>query len=215
MLVAELTRVNADVIALQESALGPDGSHADELASHLAMQVCSDRRPVGLALLSRLPIESVRSLDLHADSYGYPAPLVVELGTAIEYVTCIVLHLPLARSGDRSALVAELSRVIARVRSPLVVCGDLNAEPSDRLVAALLATGLADVSAAAGPTMPNPDPQVRLDYILVRSLTPVIDAEALGAAPDPDGFLASDHLGVAVELELEPDPASKAAMRRR
>ena len=57
-------------------------------------------------------------------------------------------------------------------------------------------------SASVGPTAPNPDPVVRLDYVLVGSGVRVRSVTRLGERADADGFLASDHLGIAVELEL-------------
>jgi len=98
--------------------------------------------------------------------------------------------------------VTELARRLTHLPRPLVVCGDLNAAPDDPHIAALLAAGLRDASADVGPTMPNPSPVVRLDYVLASSDLVVRAAWHLGEQPEADGFLASDHLGVAVALEL-------------
>ena len=62
--------------------------------------------------------------------------------------------------------------------------------------------GLRNASAEVGPTMPNPSPVVRLDYVLTSSDLVVRAAWHLGEQPETNGFLASDHLGVAVALEL-------------
>jgi poly(A) polymerase len=206
LLVAELAPLVPDVIALQENVRGADGeSCAAQLASRLGMHICEDHHERGLALLSRWSIRSARPLELVADIYGYPAPFVVEIDARAGVLTCVVLHLPLARCGDRTALVAELSSAAARIEPPLLVCGDLNADPRDPLLDVLLATGLTDVSVGVGPTMPNPDPQVRLDYVLARSghtSTTVASAVTLGRHADALGFFASDHLGVAVELDF-------------
>jgi endonuclease/exonuclease/phosphatase family metal-dependent hydrolase len=206
LLVDELAPLDADVIALQENANGDEAdSCAAQLGARLGLHVCEDDLEGGLAFLSQWPIRSTRNLELAADTFGYPAPLVVELTVRTERVTCVVVHLPLARCGDRTAFVAELARAMRGVEPPLLVCGDLNAEPDDPLVEMLLASGLVDATAAAGPTMPNPEPQVRLDYVLVRSgraTTSVRPATTHGSRADDLGFLPSDHLGVAVELEL-------------
>lgn len=204
LLVDELAPLHADAIALQENADGDAGSYAAELGSRLGLHVCEDDLAGGLALISHWPIRTTRTLELAADTFGYPAPLAVELAVRMVTVTCVVVHLPLARCGDRAALGAELAQAVSGIQPPLLVCGDLNAEPDDPLVATLLTGGLVDATAAAGATMPNPGPQVRLDYVLVRSrgTNSVTSATTLGARADELGFLPSDHLGVAVELAL-------------
>lgn len=150
-------------------------------------------------------IRSVERLSLAGPLRGYPSPLRVELDPASGLPTCVVTHLPLARLGDRTPFVRELARSLATIEPPLVLCGDLNAEPDDALVQALVDIGLIDASAGLGPTVPNPEPRVRLDYVLVGNGTRdvgVRSSTVLGEIADDEGFLPSDHLGVAVELEL-------------
>jgi endonuclease/exonuclease/phosphatase family metal-dependent hydrolase len=206
LLVAELEALRPDAVALQENARSDnDESHAAELASRLGMHVCEEDHEHRVALLTRRPIRSARPLELVADTYGYPLPLLVEVDGAAETLTVVVIHLPLARCGDRTALVSELGRALADLEPPLLACGDLNAEAGDPHVSMLLAAGLVDATVDAGPTMPNPDPQVRLDYVLVgsgRASTTVRSAITLGQRADEEGFLASDHLGVAVDLDF-------------
>ena len=53
--------------------------------------------------------------------------------------------------------------------------------------------------------MPNPQPVLRLDYVLARSEPPggmsAVSAGVLGIEGDAGGFLPSDHAGVVVEVE--------------
>ncbi len=79
------------------------------------------------------------------------------------------------------------------------------ARPGDHVVGSLLATGLKDISAMAGPTVPNPEPVLRLDYVLLKAEATeprVRYAATLGQRADGLGYLPSDHLGVVVELNL-------------
>jgi Endonuclease/Exonuclease/phosphatase family len=134
LLAAQLGPLVPDVIALQENVRGADGeSCAAQLASRLGLHVCEDHHERGLALLSRWSIRSARPLELVADAYGYPTPLVVEVNRGREILTCVVLHRPLARHGDRTALVAELSSAVAcerpqgratRPEGPVSDCAD-------------------------------------------------------------------------------------------
>ncbi len=203
LLAAELGRIAPDVVALQESTRLRDGATcAADLAERLGMHLVEDGHPRGLALLSRWPVRAARGLRLSAETFGYPTPLLAELDVSGRPLTCDVLHLPLARSGDRGPLVRELAASLDSLRAPLVVFGDLNAPPGDPVIDALLATGLRDVSALAGQTVPNPGPVVRLDYVLLRADAIVRSAATLGHCADELGYLPSDHLGVVVELEL-------------
>ena len=206
LLVAELARIGADVVALQENTRQPDGrSCAAELADRLGMHVCEDDHPRGLAVLSRSPVVAARRLQLGVETFDYPPPLVVELDAGSRRLTFVTLHLPLGRSGDRAPVVRELANAVGSLEPPLLVCGDLNAPPGDPVVEDLLSAGLTDASAAAGNTMPNPEPRVRLDYVLVGAgglEVGVRGAATLGHRADPLGFLPSDHLGVVVELDL-------------
>ena len=164
--------------------------------------MCRGDHPRGLAVLSRWPITASTSLAVVSPTHGYPRPFDVELDLGATHVRCVVVHLPLERIGDRTTLFTELAHRLAHLPRPLVVCGDLNAGPDEPLLTRLLAAGLLDASASVGPTVPNPDPVVRLDYVLVDSGVRVRSVRRLGERADADGFLASDHLGIAVELEL-------------
>ena len=203
LLAAELERARAEIVAVQESTRQGDGTCARQLAALLGMHVAEDDHERGVGLLSRVPIRSVEPLNLGGPSLGYPSPLRVELSS--RFPTCVVVHLPLARIGNRMPFVRDLTLSLAAIEPPLLVCGDLNAEPCDELVRMLLDSGVSDASAGLGPTMPNPFPRARLDYVLVgngaRDVS-VASSTMLGETPDDEGFLPSDHLGVAVELEL-------------
>lgn len=203
LIVRALRESNADVVALQESSREEGRpSCAADIAKELGFGCVEDDHPRGLAVISRWPITGTTSHAVVSPTHGYPRPLDVELEHEAQRLRCVVLHLPLGRLSDRSFLFTELAHRLARLPRPLVVCGDLNAGPGDPLFARLLRAGLRDASADAGPTMPNPHPVVRLDYVLVSAGVDIRSVRRLGERPDADGFLASDHLGVAVEVEL-------------
>jgi endonuclease/exonuclease/phosphatase family metal-dependent hydrolase len=186
--------------------LGDGTTQARRLASRRRLTLAEDDHETGLAVLSRAAIRTARRLDLASELYGYPSPLAVTTVSAEVEITVFCIHLPLAGSGDREAILAELMERLGDLPSPLLVCGDLNLEPADPFFAILPDAGFLDASRAVAATMPNPGPTVRLDYVLVREEegadVDVVSARALDDQPDGGGFLPSDHLGVVVELAL-------------
>ena len=203
LIVGALRESKADVVAVQES-MREEGraSCASEIADDLGFTCVQDEHPRGVAVLSRWPVTAATVLAVVSPIHGYPRPFVVALDLETTSLRCVVVHVPLERLGDRTALFTELADRLGQLPRPVVVCGDLNADPGQPLLARLLAAGLDDASATVGPTVPNPGPVVRLDYVLVGSGVTVGSARRLGERADADGFLASDHLGIAVELEL-------------
>lgn len=203
LLARILSSIEPDIVCLQE-CLGTGTSLAHDLAADLGLSVYEDAQSPGLAILSRLPVKEVNTLShLQADWLGYAKPLhaIAEIGSM--ELAVLSVHLPLARYGPRDHLIDELGAWQSSV-TPTILAGDLNAPPTENVIGNLLAAGYLDVSAACGPTMPNPQPVVRLDYVLARSGVPdafsVVSTDVLGLAPDADGFLPSDHAGIAVAL---------------
>ena len=204
LLTRTLRSIAPQLICLQET-LGGETSLAHDLAADLGLPVYDDIGSPSLAILSPLPIKEVNTLShLQADWFGYTRPLhlIAHIDGCDFSVLCV--HLPLARHGSREHLVRELS-VWRSSAGYTILAGDLNASPSDPVIGGLLEGGYLDVSAGCGPTMPNPQPVVRLDYVLARSegagVVSPVSCQVLGLEADADGFLPSDHAGLAVEFE--------------
>lgn len=199
LLVEELRKADADVIALQEvepplyEALTIDG-YAVTPNDH------------GVVLLSRLPVLAAghHALSTHKDVTA----MVVE--TAAGPVAVLATHLTSdhhpqgpARRVDE---VAQLTVGLAEFDCPVVLLGDFNGAPVEQL-------GLTDAwTAVRDDETPTFDPPgnplaaissltgraARLDRVLARDARPV-DAELLGVASP-----VSDHYGVAATLDLTP-----------
>lgn len=136
-------------------------------------------------------------------------------------ITVLNAHLEAYVEPVRVAQAEELAAMVAGVRGPLVVLGDLNSDPgTDRRAAhdVLVPAGLTDAWTAVHPDDPgatgchdadlrNPEPTLteRIDHVLVQGVT-VRDAWLTGhtaAGRTPGGLWPSDHAGVAVRLSLE------------
>lgn len=158
LIVDELRRVDADVVALQEVWITDEGSSSRHIASELgyghveaALAEMSPGVLFGNAVLSRWPItgnewrpltaleeDDERRLALRADVDGPRGPL---------QVFSTHLNWRFDHSHVRQAQVRELARFVAESRPrsfPPIVCGDFNAEPRSAEVEML--TGQRDLA---------------------------------------------------------------------
>lgn len=238
-IAVELERVAADVIGLQEVWSDASADQARLLAERLDMHLARTTKPsgepdgFGNALLSRWPITSSETIRLpgREGERAVRSLLIAEIahpdGTQIVGVT----HL--AWQYDRSSLREEqLAVVVGHLADrhcpdsrPVVLIGDLNAEPESDEVRRL--TGRArtyvdglvftDAWAAVGDgvghtwTRANPHsanaqwPRRRLDHVMIawprpKPLGNPLRAELFGVEPI-DGVVPSDHYGVVVETD--------------
>jgi endonuclease/exonuclease/phosphatase family metal-dependent hydrolase len=188
--------LTADVVALQEvnvdvkrtdqvSTLGQPLGYQSIYAATLSRGGIGT---YGIGLLTRLPVKSVRRIEL-AYASGAAEPRV-----AIDAILCagdlpirvIAVHADVWKPApDIKKLAAELGD---RASSPTILLGDLNVKPNDPAVEAIASHGLIDLLGkySEGPTFwPRPR---RLDYVFVDAS---LAQRALGAGIGTSR--ASDH----------------------
>lgn len=122
--------------------------------------------------------------------------VLVRLATPTTSVWAASTHLddPRSATAVRLAQIEELLAFLQPVR-PLILGGDLNAEPESTELAQLQSAGLRDAAAAVGAIMPTSADARRIDYVLVTDeLEPVA-----GSVLD---VTASDHRPVIVRLVM-------------
>jgi len=238
-IAVELERVDADVVGLQEVWSDDSADQAallaERLGHHMARTRRTDGRPDGFgnALLSRWPITSAETIRLPGrdGERAVRSLLVAELAHPSGPQTVGVTHL--AWQYDRSALRQEQLAAVVEVLAerhrpdgrPVVLLGDLNAEPSSDEVRRLTGRAPAfvdglvftDAWAAVGDgdghtwTRDNPHsanaqwPRRRLDHVMIawprpKPLGNPLRAELFGVDP-VDGVVPSDHYGVVVETD--------------
>lgn len=216
--VAEVIhQAGADVAGLQEvGALGgpaelldPAGTLArlTGLAQAFGLTELRGGFPYGNAILSRFPIAASRSYDLSVPGREKRGCLRadVDLGEAAVHVfNC---HLGLGRRERRRQAAQLLSADILRdaaLAYPLVLVGDFNAWSSRSEVPRWIRRQLADAAVVARTpraTFPSGFPLLRLDRAYVGPAVRVLGCEVLDS---PLARLASDHLPVVAEVEVEP-----------
>lgn len=225
-----LIALDADLICLQEVenrfALEEFvAAYVPDLGYEVVLVEGNDARGIDVALLTRLPIESVTShrqrefRDAADGAVRFARDLLrVRVGAPLQ-ADVFVVHLK-SQQGGASADVkreAEAREIAAIVRAELtrdarwraLVAGDFNAVADEPTLGAFLApradggAGLVDACAGSDAPTYHREPHVsRIDYVL---LTPALAAElregaVRDALPGVDLRCASDHFPVRVRL---------------
>ncbi|MFJ8108215.1 poly(A) polymerase [Streptomyces sp. NPDC096132] len=220
LLLAELERADADVIALQEAEAELLAMLLDTawVRAHYTVGTDPYGKDVddcGLILLSRLP---VREAALHVLG-PHKAVTAVVVDTASGPLTVAATHLTSDHSENgaarRGAELTRLAEGLAGVEGGLVLVGDFN----DGGPGPARTLGMLDAwTETYGPDDHSPtfDPGVnplaavssltgrasRLDRVFVRPADGprVTGTVLLGDSPTPEGLYVSDHYGVAADL---------------
>jgi endonuclease/exonuclease/phosphatase family metal-dependent hydrolase len=216
--VIESQRV--DLCALQELDVERprSGGHDQPrwLAEQLGMQLqfCSardcDGGRYGNAVLSRHPIESVRTLCLprRHDDREPRALQWVRMHTASGPLNLLNTHLGL----DRRERLIQAAAILGRdwvddacATGATVLCGDFNARPRS-LVYRMLTERLRDAQLVVPhertplSTFPSLFPLLRIDHVLV---SPDVEVRACSVVRGGLARLASDHLPLIADIELK------------
>jgi endonuclease/exonuclease/phosphatase family metal-dependent hydrolase len=201
-----IERTNSDVVALQELPAGVPFAYGTDLTLWLGhrLKMRADFAPavnqlLGDALLSRVPVQRVRSLSLRVDAAALnravdPKVMIAEdVLFGGQSLTVYGARL----DGDPQVQRIQMDRISSAIEpGPAVFTGDLKADDLSPAGAALRAAGFVDAFESAGrppsPTVPERVPTQRADWIWVRGLR-ARSADVLDAR-------GSDHRLVAAEL---------------
>ncbi|ASY59745.1 endonuclease/exonuclease/phosphatase family protein [Sinorhizobium sp. CCBAU 05631] len=216
-IAAVIGECRPDIIALQEVDVGRARSggtdQAHMIATHLNMAAhfhpalhLKDER-YGDAVLTALPMRLVKADVL--PSTGEPrGALWVEIDLAHAKLQVIVTHLGLRGSERVRQATALLGPGwlggIGQGDARVILAGDLNAIARSAAYR-LLATHLKDVqvqsNAKPRPTFPSRLPLLRIDHVFVGDGISVRDCKVHSSVL---ARVASDHLPILVELDIEP-----------
>jgi endonuclease/exonuclease/phosphatase family metal-dependent hydrolase len=219
-LFAELARRRPDVIALQEVTQELLDPLLEQPWVRAAYQVSG--RPVmsyGVVILSRLPIRKIASVALPT---GMGRELVVaELACGLAVAT---VHLESTReeARTRATQLGIIQPALLERHDDVVLVGDMNFVPGDRLEDAALDPAFVDVWPMLRPADPgytvdtdinqmrlqvNSTPvHKRIDRVFARSERwRARSIELVGTQPiDIDGTFTSDHFGLEAAFAVEP-----------
>ena len=206
-----------DIVALQEVDVGRVRSggtdQAHMISTHLRMEAqfhpalhLADER-YGDAVLTALPMRLVRADALPSSGEARGA-LWVEVDVFGTQLQVFVTHLGL-RGSERVRQATTLLGPgwfgATQAGSRVILAGDLNAIARSAAYK-LLARDLRDAQLLSGtrprPTFPARLPLLRIDHVFVSDGIRVKDCQVHAS---PLARVASDHLPLLVELEIEPD----------
>lgn len=230
LILAELRRLNPDVIALQE-VIGRENlrNQAQSLADALGYEYAfssvdpeSQPQRYGNAILTRRPILAQHWTRLEpSDDSRTALHLRIAVGDRVLNVYTTHLHWTDGGGAIRQRQVADLMRFIAATAdgAPSLVAGDFNAIAAAPELKALTG-GFADAYGSLHPDEaadPKSNstlnlsyyPPKRIDHVFLQRgvLVPESAAVVLDR-PDNEGHWPSDHYGVEVRFRLHPPARS-------
>ena len=155
---------------------------------------------LGNAILTSLDVVSVCSHRL--TSLGeHRGLLEVHLKTPEGDLTVFCTHLGLDAM-ERATQAGEIAAAVNAAKGPRVLCGDFNETISSPAVSSILeSTGFRDALPEGFLTFPSNDPTHRIDFVFCDPIVGAISAGQINT-------IASDHLPVAVDLDIGDAPAS-------
>ena len=217
---------NADIVALQELDVGRRRTgHVDQahrlaellrMKSHFHPAMSVEEERYGDAILTALPERLVRAGALP----GLPRLrgleprgalwVAVDIGGGVE-LQVINTHLglvPREQQVQAAALIGEDWMASEAFTAPAVLLGDFNASPLSktyRMLTAVIRDAQAGLGRAPTPTFPSGFPFMRIDHVFVAGDITVTRVES---PFDARARVASDHLPLVVDLEIEPPSAA-------
>lgn len=158
----------------------------------------------GNAVLSRFPVVARANQPLPSRPGLYRRGLLrVTVDVSGQRVDVFATHLEHASRHVRREQARAVAERVQRSRVPVLVGGDLNAEPGTPPLRSLNRRGLVDpwplVGRGPGRTVPAYDPRRRIDFLLADTSFLPVDATVLTSR-------VSDHRAVRVELKLLAPP---------
>ncbi len=203
-----LESLNPDVVALQEVDVGVERSGRMDQAAALAARLGAEfvfaptlereGGEYGIALLSRLPFQNVRRIELEAAGAFEPRVAIdAELCVGDRFVRVVNTHadvFPWANAENTRDLIRAVGKSTGQ---GLIVAGDLNASPTDTASRNLMRAGLLDIVGqhAEGPTFLGGISH-RIDYVFAdQPLSVPSDAQRIQVE-------LSDHIPVVADLSL-------------
>jgi endonuclease/exonuclease/phosphatase family metal-dependent hydrolase len=212
--IADVIRASqADLVALQEVDVNTRRSgsvdQAGELARltglHKAFGVAMDfdGGQYGDAVLSRLPIKSARVQALGFTPGNRREPRCAVLATVAlpdgNDLSFISTHLDhTGGSSDRLMQARKINAAFSAIEAPAVLAGDFNCEPESTPIRELQSRWLLMDGGDHSPTCPSNAPTECIDHVFVcpAGRWTLVEYKII------DQRIASDHLPVAVRLEL-------------
>jgi endonuclease/exonuclease/phosphatase (EEP) superfamily protein YafD len=193
-IIAEISRIDADVIALVE--IGPSTVKIfDPLKAKYPFQVsCYNQQNCDLAILSKHPLYNFQA----KWAWAGPEYIRASLGSDFGGFTVFGVHTTrFPRSGPQFKQIKALARDLEKVAGDYVVMGDFNATPFSR-VTQTLATEANLTRLTNLPSWPARLglPQIAIDHIFVSKGIRQLESQSIG------NNVGSDHFPIFMKLAV-------------
>lgn len=203
---------NADIVALQEVDYRTRRARGYDLATELGIRtgmaplfaraMYYDGGEYGEAVLSKTTFLSTRNHPLpctgnHEPRAALEVTTVLPSGDTIAFIGTHLDHT--GNEADRISQARQINRVLAGIRYPVILAGDLNAVPGSKPIEFLEEYwNRPPFKEDTAPTFPSDNPSEKIDYIMYypKERWKVISCEVICDT------LASDHCAWLVTLEL-------------
>lgn len=208
-LLEPISRVNPDILALQESDMNRISSTNVDIVQWLAHKLNmyiyfgpeTSQQIYGVAILSKFPLHHTETYYL--TSIEDQRVLVrADIQWKGQPLSIYAVHAGLSEE-DRTAQTAEIRDILVQNANRKILMGDLNSLPTSKQIIQLVVM-LNDAWTSSGYTPMDPlgwtssslEPEKRIDYILVSKEFTVRHCEVIR------GVYGSDHLPVWAEIEI-------------
>ncbi len=200
---------NPDFVALQEVDLFTNRAHKLDLSTELGQRLHMlpffgtampfDGGYYGEGVLSKYPVYYLKNHTLSCTPGNEPrAALEIRVafptGDTISFIGTHFDHTE--NPADRNTQATELIEIVQAIPYPVIVCGDLNAEPGSEAINILEQELTFAFKENPEKTWPSDQPEQKLDYIMFRPG----DGWKISHKEVIDERIASDHRPVWVEL---------------
>jgi len=207
---------NPDILALQEVDYGQARPTRYDQAAIIAeglnfSSVWIERERCGNAILSRYPMKIVKAGGLHRPRRHAPArrgALWVEIevnGSSIQVINTHLGLTPASRLNQVRILLGPEWLSSPECRSPVILCGDFNAQPGSNVLRLIedkfRNIGESATTFQAERTWPSSRPLLSIDHIFISG---DISVEAVKVPVSESERISSDHLPLFAKLNL-PD----------
>lgn len=177
LIASVIKSVNPDLVALQEVDFYTRRAKHMDLATELGMRtglaplfgraMPYDGGEYGEGILSRYSFLSSRNHALPAGEGKEPRAalevrVILDSGDTIAFMGT---HFDHTGDVDRINQAARVSEILAGVKLPVLLAGDLNARPESQVME-ILFSDLEPSSNDMAPTIPSDGPRAKIDYIL-------------------------------------------------
>ncbi len=216
-LAEEIKAANPDFVALQEVDIntnrkGAMGNNRVNFINRLAeltgmfgyygKTINFSGGYYGVGILSKTPMASVRRVSLPNPKNTEPRVLLIgefEVNGGKDLITFVSTHFDYIDDEAIAVQAAAASEELRKIKTPVIIAGDLNSEPSSQAIS-ILKKDFKDLSNDK-LTFPAWKPKIKIDWLFGYPPADFTLLESI--TPEPTENAASDHLPIISKIKVK------------